>query len=67
MGYTIIKVTQDNRFTGCDFVVQLSQDRKNTKVKIFHLFVQINEGNFFRRLQNFAKSFFLCIFWIKSI
>ena len=37
MGYTIIKGAQDKRFTGCDFVVQLSQDRKNTKVKILQL------------------------------
>lgn len=37
MKYDIIKGTENKAFAGCDFVVRLSSDRKNTKVRILQL------------------------------
>ncbi|MBQ8371796.1 MAG: metallophosphoesterase [Clostridia bacterium] len=37
MGYDIIRGNDDKSFAGCDFVVRLTNDRKNTKVKILQL------------------------------
>ncbi len=37
MGYDIIKGKEVTAFAGCDFVVRLTDDRKNTKIKILQL------------------------------
>ena len=37
MGYDILKGEENNAFAGCDFVVSLSEDRINTKIKILQL------------------------------